>query len=258
MTRLKGSLPACRRTSTGMRASKRFAPPSGSHAQAATKRSSASASPPARTISKRALLSPASMSPRSAIARRWRSSWRSRAGTKTGATAKRAGSSLTCSRWPPTSRSSYRSFVENWRRHCTSFGYTRAVTPRRLLPPPFPGLKINARSMLIRSSEGQRLLPFLAPLLTVVGALLVLLVAGMEIYRVVREHVDDNIWPAELTVHALLAFAVILIIAAVFMTQRAVRRTAAAETAMRESEERLRLVANNVPALISYVDREQR
>ena len=112
--------------------------------------------------------------------------------------------------------------------------------------------------MLIRSSEGQRLLPFLAPLVTVVGALLVLLVAGMEIYRVVRENVDDNIWPAELTVHALLAFAVILIIAAVFMTQRAVRRTAAAETAMREGEERLRLVANNVPALISYVDREQR
>src|ERR671918_447733 len=32
----------------------------------------------------------------------------------------------------------------------------------------------------------------------------------------------------------------------------------AAETALRESEERLRLIANNVPALISYVDREQR
>ena len=42
------------------------------------------------------------------------------------------------------------------------------------------------------------------------------------------------------------------------MTRSAARRTAAAEAARRESEERLRLVANNVPALISYVDRHQR
>ena len=42
------------------------------------------------------------------------------------------------------------------------------------------------------------------------------------------------------------------------MTRRSVQRTAAAEAALRESEERMRLVANNVPALISYVDREQR
>ncbi len=33
---------------------------------------------------------------------------------------------------------------------------------------------------------------------------------------------------------------------------------ALAESALRQSEERMRLVANNVPALISYVDREQR
>ena len=113
---------------------------------------------------------------------------------------------------------------------------------------------------MIRSHEGaQRLLPFLAPLVIIVGALLVLVVAGMEIYRVVRDYVgSDSIWPQELTVHGLLAIAVILIITAVLMTQRAVRRTAAAENAMRESEERLRMVANNVPALISYVDREQR
>src|SRR5258706_473074 len=38
----------------------------------------------------------------------------------------------------------------------------------------------------------------------------------------------------------------------------ALRRIAAAEKTARDSEERLLLVANNVPALISYVDREQR
>jgi diguanylate cyclase (GGDEF)-like protein/PAS domain S-box-containing protein len=59
-------------------------------------------------------------------------------------------------------------------------------------------------------------------------------------------------------IEALPAASVLLIVAAVLMGQRALRRIAAAENALRESEERLRLVAHNVPALISYVDREQR
>src|ERR671919_2039363 len=55
-----------------------------------------------------------------------------------------------------------------------------------------------------------------------------------------------------------MARAAFLLAAAVLMTRRSIRRTAAAEAALRESEERLRLIANNVPALISYVDRDQR
>jgi diguanylate cyclase (GGDEF)-like protein/PAS domain S-box-containing protein len=58
--------------------------------------------------------------------------------------------------------------------------------------------------------------------------------------------------------HALPVAAVLLVVAAVLMGRRALRRIAAAENALRESEERLRLVAHKVPALISYVDREQR
>src|SRR6185295_8831066 len=46
--------------------------------------------------------------------------------------------------------------------------------------------------------------------------------------------------------------------AAVTLMRRSGRRTEEAEQALRESEARLRLVANSVPALISYVDREQR
>ena len=52
--------------------------------------------------------------------------------------------------------------------------------------------------------------------------------------------------------------AVLLLAASVLAARRSARRTAEAETARRESEERLRLVADNVPALISYVDRDQR
>ena len=50
----------------------------------------------------------------------------------------------------------------------------------------------------------------------------------------------------------------LLLAASVLATRRSARRTAQAEAALRESEERLRMVADNVPALISYVDREQR
>jgi len=58
--------------------------------------------------------------------------------------------------------------------------------------------------------------------------------------------------------HALVAGAALLLAAAVIMTRRSAQRTANAEAALRESEERLRLVADNVPALISYLDREKR
>jgi len=50
----------------------------------------------------------------------------------------------------------------------------------------------------------------------------------------------------------------LLLAASVLATRRSARRTARAEAALRESEERLRMVADNVPALIAYVDREQR
>ncbi len=52
--------------------------------------------------------------------------------------------------------------------------------------------------------------------------------------------------------------AALLLAAAVLMNRRSVRRTVAAEAARHDSEERLRLIANSVPALISYIDREQR
>jgi diguanylate cyclase (GGDEF)-like protein/PAS domain S-box-containing protein len=100
---------------------------------------------------------------------------------------------------------------------------------------------------------------FLAPVLIIAGAALLILTAGAEIAEATR------IWlkgggplPKDLILHALVAGAALLLAAAVIMTRRSVQRTAAAEAALRESEERMRLVANSVPALISYVDREQR
>ncbi|HYG53663.1 MAG TPA: EAL domain-containing protein [Burkholderiales bacterium] len=57
---------------------------------------------------------------------------------------------------------------------------------------------------------------------------------------------------------SLLAAAAALAALAVLVGRRNLGRQAAAEEAMRESEARMRLVANNVPALISYIDRDQR
>ncbi|HEX5477442.1 MAG TPA: PAS domain-containing protein, partial [Burkholderiales bacterium] len=106
---------------------------------------------------------------------------------------------------------------------------------------------------------GRRLLPLVAPLAIIAGALAVLAVAGMELLSAARQYAAGaSVRSADLVVHALLAAGVSLVIAAVLMTQRALQRIAQAEKAVRESEERLRLVANNVPALISYVDRAQR
>jgi diguanylate cyclase (GGDEF)-like protein/PAS domain S-box-containing protein len=100
---------------------------------------------------------------------------------------------------------------------------------------------------------------FLAPLLILVGAALLILTAGAEIIAATRAWLSGaGELPREIILHTLVAGAALLLAAAVIQTRRSVRRTEAAEAALRESEERMRLVANNVPALISYVDREQR
>src|SRR5512134_3124233 len=102
----------------------------------------------------------------------------------------------------------------------------------------------------------------LAPLITLLalaGAALLILTAGTEIIGAARAWLTGEIpLPKEIILHVLVAAAAVLLSAAVIMTRGSARRTAAAEAARRESEERLRLVANNVPALISYVDRDQR
>jgi diguanylate cyclase (GGDEF)-like protein/PAS domain S-box-containing protein len=99
----------------------------------------------------------------------------------------------------------------------------------------------------------------LAPLLTLVGAALLVLTAGAEILSAAHGWLAGEApLPNQIILHVLVLSAAILLSAAVIMTRSSVRQTAAAEAARRESEERLRLVANNVPALISYVDRDQR
>jgi len=101
--------------------------------------------------------------------------------------------------------------------------------------------------------------PFLAPLLIIVGALLLILTAGTEVVGGMRAWLAGNAeLPKELILHTLVAGAALLLAAAVLITRRSMQRQMAAEAALRQSEERMRLVANNVPALISYVDRHQR
>jgi diguanylate cyclase (GGDEF)-like protein/PAS domain S-box-containing protein len=106
----------------------------------------------------------------------------------------------------------------------------------------------------------QRRQASLAPLLVILaGATLLILAAGIEIVRAARDFVaSGGPVPRELLLDVLVVGAALLLVAAVLMTRRSVARTASAEAALRESEERLRLVANNVPALISYVDRDLR
>jgi diguanylate cyclase (GGDEF)-like protein/PAS domain S-box-containing protein len=99
----------------------------------------------------------------------------------------------------------------------------------------------------------------LAPLLVALGAGLLILTAGVEIVNAIRNWLaGGGPWPRELMLHVLIAGAALLLASAVIMTRRSAQRTEEAEAALRESEERLRLVANNVPALISYVDRDER
>ncbi len=103
----------------------------------------------------------------------------------------------------------------------------------------------------------RRLLP-LGPLLVVLGALVLIVASGTEIAAALRAWLAGGPWPRGVLLDALVASSAVLIVIAVLMTRRSVIRTARAEEALRESEERLRLVANNVPALISYVGRDQR
>jgi diguanylate cyclase (GGDEF)-like protein/PAS domain S-box-containing protein len=99
----------------------------------------------------------------------------------------------------------------------------------------------------------------LAPLLALVGAVLLVLTAGAEIFVAAQDWLAGGTpLRNEIILHGLVAAAAVLLSAAMMMTRSSARRTAAAEAARRESEERLRLLANNVPALISYVDRDQR
>src|SRR3954466_14270035 len=99
----------------------------------------------------------------------------------------------------------------------------------------------------------------LAPPLIALGAAILVLTAGTEILVEMRAWLQGGgPWPRELMLHVLIAGAALLLASAVIMMRRSAERQAKAETALRESEERLRLVANNVPALISYIDREQR
>ena len=99
----------------------------------------------------------------------------------------------------------------------------------------------------------------LAPVLVALGAAILILSAGVEIVQELRAWLAGvATWPRELMLHVLIAGAALLLASAVIMTRRSAQRTEEAEAALRESEERLRLIANNVPALISYIDREQR
>jgi diguanylate cyclase (GGDEF)-like protein/PAS domain S-box-containing protein len=96
----------------------------------------------------------------------------------------------------------------------------------------------------------KRLVVVLAPLLFIVGAMLLMLVLGMEAFSAPAAEAGAR-W-------ALLAAAAALVALGILESRRNLARAAAADEAIRESEARLRLVANNVPALISYIDREQR
>jgi len=99
----------------------------------------------------------------------------------------------------------------------------------------------------------------LAPLLIGIGAAVLVLTAGLEIVSAIRTWLaGGGPWPRELMLHVLIAGAALLLASAVIINRRSTQRMEEAESALRESEERLRLIANNVPALISYVDRDQR
>jgi diguanylate cyclase (GGDEF)-like protein/PAS domain S-box-containing protein len=103
----------------------------------------------------------------------------------------------------------------------------------------------------------RRLLPP-GPLLVILGALVLIVASGAEIGAAFRDWLGGAPWPRGVLLDALVAGSAVLLAIAVLMTRRSVIRTAKAEEALRESEERLRLVADNVPALIAYLDRESR
>src|SRR4051812_29298174 len=103
----------------------------------------------------------------------------------------------------------------------------------------------------------RRLLP-LAPVVVILGALVLIASSGAEIALGMRGVIAGMPWPPGVLLDALVAGSALLLCIAVLITRRSMLRTASVERALRESEERLRLVANSVPALISYLDRESR
>jgi len=103
----------------------------------------------------------------------------------------------------------------------------------------------------------RRLLP-LAPVLVILGALVLIASSGAEIALGLRSALAGMPWPPGVLLDALVAGSALLLCIAVLITRRSMLRTARIERALRESEERLRLVANSVPALISYLDRDSR
>jgi len=103
----------------------------------------------------------------------------------------------------------------------------------------------------------RRLIP-LAPLLVILGALVLIVSSSVEIGNGLRDWLAGAPWPPGVLLDLLVAGSATLLAIAVLITRRSMLRTAKVEQALRESEERLRLVANNVPALISYLDREAR
>jgi diguanylate cyclase (GGDEF)-like protein/PAS domain S-box-containing protein len=103
----------------------------------------------------------------------------------------------------------------------------------------------------------RRLLP-LAPVLVILGALVLIAASGAEIALGMRGVLAGMPWPPSVLLDALVAGSALLLCIAVLIARRSMLRTASVERALRESEERLRLVANSVPALISYLDRESR
>src|SRR5260221_113977 len=92
----------------------------------------------------------------------------------------------------------------------------------------------------------------LAPLLVAAGAAILIFTAGAEIAAAIRSWLfAGQPWPHELMLHVLIAGAALLLASAVIMTRRSAQRTEEAEDALRESEERPRLIANNWPGLPS-------
>ncbi|HXR58600.1 MAG TPA: EAL domain-containing protein [Burkholderiales bacterium] len=65
-------------------------------------------------------------------------------------------------------------------------------------------------------------------------------------------------WMRQVLFYVTLGAAALLVLAAALGTRALLRRADLAESGRRESEERLLLMANSVPALIAYLDREQR
>ena len=65
-------------------------------------------------------------------------------------------------------------------------------------------------------------------------------------------------WMRETLFYVMLGASFLLLLGAAAATRALVRRTALAESGRLESEERLVLMANSVPALIAYIDRDQR